>query len=154
MTFEVYMFFKFNFYLFLERGRKEKEREEKYQCVVAFHTPPIGDLACNPGICPDWELNWQPFGSQAGTQSTEPHQPGLLSVFSNHIVFSWQHPCWAPASSCSRLLWVLSGLLQTPLTILLETPSASQGGASDCLNTMSYLHNFSSFSFFPPAAYP
>ena len=72
MTFDVYMFFKFNFYLFLERGRKEKEREEKYQCVVASHTPPIGDLACNPGICPDWELNWQPFGSQAGTQSTEP----------------------------------------------------------------------------------
>ena len=36
------------------------------------------DLDCNPGICPDWELNWQPFGLQAGTQSTEPHQPGLI----------------------------------------------------------------------------
>ena len=29
-------------------------------------------------MCPDWELNWQPFGSQAGTQFTEPHQPGLV----------------------------------------------------------------------------
>ena len=38
--------------------------------------PPIGDLACSPGMCPDWEPNQQPFGSQAGTQSTEPHQPG------------------------------------------------------------------------------
>ena len=38
--------------------------------------PPTGDLAQNPGMCPDQELNWQPFGSQADTQSTEPHQPG------------------------------------------------------------------------------
>ena len=28
-------------------------------------------------MCPDWGSNWQPFSSQAGTQSTEPHQPGL-----------------------------------------------------------------------------
>ena len=37
---------------------------------------PSGDLACNPGMCPDWESNWQSFSSQAGTQSIEPHQPG------------------------------------------------------------------------------
>ena len=34
-------------------------------------------LARNPGMCLDWESNRQPFGSQASTQSTEPHQPGL-----------------------------------------------------------------------------
>ena len=45
--------------------------------MVASQVPPTGDLACNPGMCPDWELNQRPFGSQAGTQSTEPHQPGL-----------------------------------------------------------------------------
>ena len=28
-------------------------------------------------MCPDWESNWRPFGSQVGVQSTEPHQPGL-----------------------------------------------------------------------------
>ena len=39
--------------------------------------PPTGDLAHNPGMCPDWESNWRPFGLQAGSQSTEPHQPGL-----------------------------------------------------------------------------
>ena len=34
------------------------EREgEKHQCVVASHTPPTGDLAGNPGLCPDWEPN-------------------------------------------------------------------------------------------------
>ena len=36
--------------------------------------PPTGDLASNPGMYPDWELNQRPFGSQAGTQSTEPDQ--------------------------------------------------------------------------------
>ena len=39
---------------------------------------PSRDLARNPGMCPDWELNWQSFGSQASTQSTEPHQPGIF----------------------------------------------------------------------------
>ena len=47
------------------------------QCLVSSHTPPTGNLAYNPGLCPDWELNQRPFGSQASTQSTEPHQPGL-----------------------------------------------------------------------------
>ena len=48
---------------------------------VASHTPPTGDLACNPGMWPDWELNPVPFSPQAGTQSTEPHQPGLIASF-------------------------------------------------------------------------
>ena len=61
-------------YSFLEKGREG----EKYQCVVAFCMPRTGDLAHNPGVCPDWELNWRPFGLQASTQSTKPHQPGLL----------------------------------------------------------------------------
>ena len=34
-----------------------------------------------PGVCPDWESHWGPFGSQADTQSTEPHQPGLSFVY-------------------------------------------------------------------------
>ena len=38
------------------------------------HTSPSGDLACNPGMCPDWESNWQPFGLQYDAQPTEPHQ--------------------------------------------------------------------------------
>ena len=54
---------------------------EKHQCVVASRTLPTGDLAHNSGRCPDWELNQRPFGSQAGTQSTEPHQPGLELSF-------------------------------------------------------------------------
>ena len=53
-----YIFLKDFIYLFLERGGREGEREgEKHQCVVASHVPPTGDLACNPGMCPDWESN-------------------------------------------------------------------------------------------------
>ena len=48
---------------------------------VASHMPPTGDLACNSGMCPDWEWNWRPFGSQARDQSTELHQPGLNRHF-------------------------------------------------------------------------
>ena len=70
-------FFKDFIYLFLERGREGEREGEKHQCVAASHAPRIGDLAYNPGMCPDWESNQQPFGSQTGTQSTELHQQGL-----------------------------------------------------------------------------
>ena len=56
----------------MKGGRKRR----KHQYVVASHMPPTGDLAHNPGTCPDWEWNRRPFSSQAGTESTEPHQPG------------------------------------------------------------------------------
>ena len=49
--------------------------------LVASCMPP--DLAHNPGVCSDWEANWQPFSLQASTQSTEPHQPGLKDLDGN-----------------------------------------------------------------------
>ena len=82
-TIFIYLFFRFYLfiYLFLGKGERVGKREGgKHQCVVASCMPPTGDPACNPGMCPDWESNRQPFGSQASTQSTEPHQPGL-SIF-------------------------------------------------------------------------
>ena len=79
-TYIVFCFFKEDFiYSFLERRQgREKERErnidgwEKHP-LVASHMPPTRDMACNPGMCPDWESNQQPFSLQAGIQSTEPH---------------------------------------------------------------------------------
>ena len=75
------LFFSFKdfIYLFLEREEGREKEREKHQCVFASHAPPphTGDLACNPGMCPDQKSNQWPFGLQAGTQSTEPHQPGL-----------------------------------------------------------------------------
>ena len=43
--------------LFRERGREGEREGEKHQCVVASHTPPTGDLARNPGMCPVWQSN-------------------------------------------------------------------------------------------------
>ena len=72
-------FFK-RFYLFIFREREEKKKE-KHQCVVASQAPPTGDLAHNLGVCPGWESNQQPFGSQACVQPTELCQPGQISQF-------------------------------------------------------------------------
>ena len=88
--FLAFFFFLLRFYLFIrrERGREGEREGEKHQCVAAFCTPPTGDLACNPGMYPDWESNWPPFGSQAGTQSTETHQPRLVRF----IILPLFHP--------------------------------------------------------------
>ena len=64
-----YTFFK-RFYLFIfrERGREGEREGEK-------HWPATW------GMLPDQESNLQPLGLQAGTQSTEPHQPGQNTNF-------------------------------------------------------------------------
>ena len=43
--------------------------------------PPAGNLACSQGICPDGELNQQPFCLWDDAQPTEPHQSGLYIIF-------------------------------------------------------------------------
>ena len=58
--------------MFLDRGKGGREGE-KQQYAVASRAPPTGNLAQNPGMCPDWESNCQHFGLQASAQSTEPH---------------------------------------------------------------------------------
>ena len=70
-------FLRFYLFIFSLRGREGEREGKKHQCVVAAHVSPPGELAHNPGICLDRESNQQPFGLQASTQSTEPHQPGL-----------------------------------------------------------------------------
>ena len=52
------------FFIFRERGREGKRDGEKHQCVVASCTPSAGDLAYNPGMCPEWDLNQRPFSSR------------------------------------------------------------------------------------------
>ena len=71
------IFFKIFTFIF---GEREKERERKIG--RQSYTPLTGDLAHNPGMCPDRELNQQLFGSQAGVQFTELHQPGLYLIIS------------------------------------------------------------------------
>ena len=38
------------YFIYSFSGREGK----KHQCVVASCAPPTRDLACNPGMCPDW----------------------------------------------------------------------------------------------------
>ena len=64
------------------------EREGEIHQSLASLTPPTGDLAHNPGMCPDWDSNRQLFDSQAGTQSIEPHQPGYVKYFILTISFN------------------------------------------------------------------
>ena len=49
------IFLKDFIYLLLERGREGEREGEKHQCVVASCAPPTGDLAHDPGMCPDRE---------------------------------------------------------------------------------------------------
>ena len=49
---------RFYLFTFRQRGKGGEIEGETFQCVVTFHKSPTGDLVHNPGMCPDWELNW------------------------------------------------------------------------------------------------
>ena len=74
-------FLKILFIYFLERGEGERKRGRETSMCGCLSCTPLRDLACNSGIFPDLESNWWPFGLQASTQSTEPHQPGQHTKF-------------------------------------------------------------------------
>ena len=50
----LFYFLKDFIYLFLERA---EGRERNINLWVPLVCPPTGDLARNPGMCPDWELS-------------------------------------------------------------------------------------------------
>ena len=94
-------------YLFLDREDGWEKEGEKHQCVVASHAPRTGDLAHNPGMCPDWESNQRPTSLQAGTQSTEPQQPGLQQLYTASITILILHvEPWRP-KTISNLLNII-----------------------------------------------
>ena len=70
-------FLKILFIYFLDRGEGRKGRKRGKETSMRV----CGYLLHTPGMCPDWVLNQQSFVSQAGTQSTKPHQPGLITSF-------------------------------------------------------------------------
>ena len=75
-----FFFFKGFTYLFLERGRK-KEGERSISVWLPLTRSLPGTLPKTKACTLDWESNQWPFGSQASTQSTEPHQPGCNFLF-------------------------------------------------------------------------
>ena len=60
--------------------------------------PANGDLARNPGICPDWESIQHHFDSQSCTQATEPHQPGLIDWLCLHCQLALFLELWSVLS--------------------------------------------------------
>ena len=80
-----HLFFFFKRSLFIFRRREGEREGKKHQRVVASCAPPSGDLARNPGTCPDLESSRPPFGLQSGIQSPEAHQPGTDIPFFNEI---------------------------------------------------------------------
>ena len=80
-TEHIYIFLRFYLLIFRETGKEGEREGEKHQLIASLASP-TGDLAHNPSMCPDWELNRQTFGLQAGAQSTEPHQTAPVSLFS------------------------------------------------------------------------
>ena len=59
---------------------RERERKgEKHQCVwLPLACSQLWTGPATQAHALEWESNLQPFGLQAGAQSTEPHQPGKL----------------------------------------------------------------------------
>ena len=49
--------FFFKDFIYFQREGKGEREGEKHQCVLASRSLPTGDLALNPGMCPDLELN-------------------------------------------------------------------------------------------------
>ena len=68
------------FYLFI--FREEEERERNINVWLPLTHPLQGTWPTTQA----WELNQQPFGSQVGFQSTEPHQLGLLFIFNRALL--------------------------------------------------------------------
>ena len=91
------------YYLLTFRERWEGEGEgEKHQILVCenppvvYVTPPTGNLAPNPGMCPDQESNQRPFGLQAGATPARAIFHFLNSVLWSllHVNFSNLHISW------------------------------------------------------------
>ena len=72
-------FLKRFYFIFRQRGREGEREEETHQCVVASCMSYTGGLACNSGICPDWESNRWHFGLQACTQPLSHTVSGFVS---------------------------------------------------------------------------
>ena len=113
---------------------------EGYTSVSCLLHPPAGDAACNPGMCRDWESNQRPFGLQAGTQSTEPHQPGIIVHFyycyyAGIFIFVTQYHAHISAS--------LFHLINAPWV-----PFNTNSTSSVVMTTQHPLHGFKNWSCF------
>ena len=66
-------------FIFRERGREGERGRETSMCGCLSHAPNWGTRSATQACALTGNQTGDPFGSQAGAQFTEPHQPGLAS---------------------------------------------------------------------------
>ena len=98
-----FFFLRFCLFVCLFRDVKRREKQRGRNRSVASHLPSSEDLAHNPGMCPHQESNWRIFSAQAGSQSTEPHQPGQASSSYRDLVGIGEGKL--PLGSANLLCW-------------------------------------------------
>ena len=76
------VFFSLRFYLliFRKKGREGEREGEKHHCVVASRMSFAGDLACNAGVCPDWESNCDPLVRRSALNPLSDTSQALISA--------------------------------------------------------------------------
>ena len=81
----LFLLFVLKILLIFREGEGRGERGQvKHQCVVASCAPSTEDLACNPGMCPDWESNqWHWFTGPHSIHWATPARacPALIKLF-------------------------------------------------------------------------
>ena len=103
-----FFFFEDFICLFLERGKWGRKRERNINVWLPPTRPLLGTwpttLTC--ALSGNW-TGWQSFHLQAGTQATEPHQPGLelfkIKYWEEMSWFGWQI-MWLPMCRWSNLI--------------------------------------------------
>ena len=92
--FHIFFFFYDFIYLVFREGKGGRKRgRETLLCGCLSHIPYWGTWPTTQACTLDWESNQQPFGSQASSQSTEPHQPEPTYFIPNNFVCPhlWAH---------------------------------------------------------------
>ena len=70
-----------DFIIFRQRGREGEWEGQNYQCQVASHMPPTGDLARNPGMCADWESTGDSLVHKPARNLLSHTSQGYLFIF-------------------------------------------------------------------------
>ena len=100
--------------------------------------PSTGDLACNPGMCSDWESNQTPFGLQNNAQPTESHQPGLQLFKTRYLSTTLQH---LDIIILTMILYSIIKIFQLNLSLCVITINHSINNFEQSLYFYCSIHN-------------
>ena len=93
-----YLFLKILFIYFREKGKEGERERGKHQCerdtlISCLSRTPAGDLAGNPGMCPDRELNRESLVLRPALSALSHSSQGLFLVYSE---LCKHHSCLIP----------------------------------------------------------